>query len=169
MLAWSSTPIVDAQGRQRLLITGTDVTERTQQALELERERDFGHAVTDTTPSFLVVLDEDGRIAPGGVNLACEQALGRAEEKLVGERFVDVFVPPAERDAATAILAECGRRRARRPRGAVAQPRRRRAVGRLVVPPARGRRRGEALPRLRQRPDAAAAGRRGSSSASATS
>jgi PAS domain S-box-containing protein len=39
VLAWSSTPIVDAQGRQRLLIAGSDVTERMRQEEELRASR----------------------------------------------------------------------------------------------------------------------------------
>jgi PAS domain S-box-containing protein len=108
LLAWSSKPIVDAQGRPRLLITGIDVTERKRQELELERERDFGHAVTDTTPSFLVIVDDEGRIAEGGVNTACEDAVGLTEAELVGRRFVNVFTPPEEHAVVIEKLGQAG-------------------------------------------------------------
>jgi PAS domain S-box-containing protein len=39
VLAWSSTPLVDAQGRPRLLVAGTDVTERKRQEREIRASR----------------------------------------------------------------------------------------------------------------------------------
>jgi signal transduction histidine kinase len=53
----------------------------------LERERRFGHSVTDLTPSLLLVVDPDGTIVPGGVNVAMERLSGRSEDELVGSRF----------------------------------------------------------------------------------
>jgi PAS domain S-box-containing protein len=108
VLAWSSAPIVDAQGVRRLLVSGIDVTERTHQERELERERDFSHAVTDTTPSFLVIVDDEGRITEGGVNKACEDVVGRLEAELVGQRFVHAFIPPDERADVIAKLGTAG-------------------------------------------------------------
>jgi signal transduction histidine kinase len=54
---------------------------------ELERERRFGHRVTDATSSLLVLVDGDGRIVEGGVNVAMEELTGRLEEELVGSRL----------------------------------------------------------------------------------
>ena len=136
VLAWSSEPIVDAHGARRLLVSGVDITERKRQERELERERDFSHAVTDTTPSFLVIVDDEGRIAEGGVNKACEEAVGRLEAELVGQRFVHVFIPPEERAEVIATARRCGPGGAGRARGALARPRRHGAVGGVVVPAA---------------------------------
>lgn len=55
--------------------------------LRLERERRFGHSVTDATTSLLLVIDSAGTIVPGGVNVAVERLSGWSEEELVGRRF----------------------------------------------------------------------------------
>ena len=73
---------------------------------ELERERAFGHTVTDAIHCPLVVVDADGVIAPGGVNVAAEHLCGYEEAALVGRHFVDVFVTPDDDAAASAWLSE---------------------------------------------------------------
>jgi PAS domain S-box-containing protein len=96
VLAWSSTPIVDAQGRQRLLIAGSDVTERARHAFELQRERDVLNTIADTAASLMLIVDERGRLTGEGQNASARRALGRADEEVVGLDFVEVVVAPED-------------------------------------------------------------------------
>jgi signal transduction histidine kinase len=52
----------------------------------LDRERRFGHRVTDATTSLLLLVDASGVIVEGGVNLAMEHLSGWLEHELVGRR-----------------------------------------------------------------------------------
>lgn len=104
IVAWSSTPLASQLGSDWYLIHAVDVTERKRQELELRRERDFGHAVTDATPSLLIVVDRALHIAEGGVNRAAEERFGYREQELVGRDFVDTFIPAAEAANARAWL-----------------------------------------------------------------
>jgi PAS domain S-box-containing protein len=74
----------------------------------LERERAFGHAVTDAIHCPLFVVDAAGAISFGGVNVAAEELFGRREEELVGERFAGAIVAPDDRSLAEAWLAADG-------------------------------------------------------------
>ena len=53
---------VVACGPDEFVVIVRDFTERTRQARELERERDFSYAVVRSTPSFLALVDENGII-----------------------------------------------------------------------------------------------------------
>ncbi|HST17575.1 MAG TPA: histidine kinase [Gaiellaceae bacterium] len=53
----------------------------------LDRERRFGHRVTDATTSLLLLVDEAGVIVDGGVNVAMERLSGWLEHELVGRRI----------------------------------------------------------------------------------
>jgi signal transduction histidine kinase len=73
-------------------VSAADELERLRVALAeceglLERERRFGHRVTDLTTSLLLVLDADGTIVPGGA----EAIAGRATIP------VEVSVEPGDR------------------------------------------------------------------------
>ncbi|HEY1316300.1 MAG TPA: PAS domain-containing protein [Gaiella sp.] len=86
---------VVACGPDEFLLIVRDFTERTRQAKELERERDFSYAVVRSTPSFLALVDESGTIL--GVNGALERAAGLPEESWLGLPFWEIFL--AEHDA----------------------------------------------------------------------
>ena len=81
-------------GDDEFLLIVRDFTERTRQAQELERERDFSYAVVRSTPSFLALVDETGTML--GVNRALERAAGLPEESWLGLPFWKVFL--AEED-----------------------------------------------------------------------
>ena len=83
-----------ACGHDEFLLIVRDFTERTRQAQELERERDFSYAVVRSTPSFLALVDETGTML--GVNRALERAAGLPEESWLGLPFWKVFL--AEED-----------------------------------------------------------------------
>ena len=84
-----------ACGADEFLLIVRDFTERTRQAQELERERDFSYAVVRSTPSFLALVDDTGTML--GVNRALERAAGLPEESWLGLPFWKVFL--AEEDA----------------------------------------------------------------------
>jgi PAS domain S-box-containing protein len=86
---------VVACGPDEFLLIVRDFTERTRQAQELERERDFSYAVVRSTPSFLALVDDSGTII--GVNRALERAAGLPEESWLGLPFWEIFL--AEEDA----------------------------------------------------------------------
>jgi PAS domain S-box-containing protein len=85
---------VVACGHDEFLLIVRDFTERTRQAKELERERDFSYAVVRSTPSFLALVDEEGTMI--GVNRALERAAGLPEEAWLGLPFWQIFI--AEED-----------------------------------------------------------------------
>jgi PAS domain S-box-containing protein len=87
-----------ACGPDEFLLIVRDFTERTRQAQELERERDFSYTVVRSTPSFLALVDDTGTII--GVNGALERAAGLPEESWLGLPFWEVFL--AEEDMARA-------------------------------------------------------------------
>jgi len=84
-----------ACGHDEFLVIVRDFTERTRQAQELERERDFSYAVVRSTPSFLALVADTGTML--GVNRALERAAGLPEESWLGLPFWKVFL--AEEDA----------------------------------------------------------------------
>lgn len=81
---------VVACGPDEFLLIVRDFTERTRQAKELERERDFSYAVVRSTPSFLALVDDGGTII--GVNRALERAAGLPEESWLGVPFWEIFL-----------------------------------------------------------------------------
>lgn len=98
VVEWSLTPIADEHGQSRLLITGLDVTERSQHEEELQRERDFLSSVGRATPSLLCVCHADGTVDRRGVNLAFQVATGVDDEMAVGHRFWDLVIAPEHVD-----------------------------------------------------------------------
>jgi PAS domain S-box-containing protein len=91
---------VVACGPDEFVVIVRDFTERTRQARELERERDFSYAVVRSTPSFLALIDEEGTII--GVNRALEQAAGLPEEEWLGRPFWELFLAVEDRPRARA-------------------------------------------------------------------
>jgi PAS domain S-box-containing protein len=72
---------------------------------ELGRERDFLETVANVTPSFLCVVDTDGRIVR--LNRAFEQATGHVDGPAVRGRFFwDVFAAPEDRESVRERVTE---------------------------------------------------------------
>jgi len=82
---------------------------------ELERERRFGHRVTDATTSLLLLVDATGTVASGGVNVAMERLSGHSEDELVGTRFEGVdpegWAASAEETFELPLVTRSGERR----------------------------------------------------------
>jgi PAS domain S-box-containing protein len=95
VVAWSMTPISDGQGRDRLLLTGLDVSERVRHEDQLRRERDFLTIVSEATPSLLCAIHRDGTFDQRGVNAAFTAATGLRDEDVVGRKFWDLVIPEA--------------------------------------------------------------------------
>jgi len=98
VVAWSLTPITDGQGRERLLLTGLDVSERVRHEDELRRERDFLTSVSRATPSLLCAVHADGSIDRRGVNSAFTVATGLDDDAAVGRLFWELVIPPDHAD-----------------------------------------------------------------------
>ena len=72
---------------------------------QLERERDFIRAVVQAIPSFICLVDRDGRIVR--FNRTLELASGRRDDEYVrGAAFWDVLAAPEERDDVARAMKE---------------------------------------------------------------
>ncbi|HEY2937368.1 MAG TPA: PAS domain-containing protein, partial [Gaiellaceae bacterium] len=104
VVAWSLTPLTDAQGRPRLMVTGLDVTHRVAHEDELRRQRDFLRTVGDETPSLIAVVDSEGVVDEAGVNRAFALATGHSDATAIGASVFELVIPPAyRREAVTAF------------------------------------------------------------------
>jgi len=87
---------VTLEGEECLITTFYDLTERRRAEEELKRERDFARGLIESTPAFFVAIDAAGRTLL--MNRALLEALGYREEEVVGEDYLERFVPPPERE-----------------------------------------------------------------------
>ena len=106
VVAWSVTRLADAQGRERLMVTGLDVSERARHEDELQRQRDFLSIVGDASPALLCVVDPRGTICADGVNHAFRVATGLQDATAVGHPFWDVVAEPELAEALRAAFLE---------------------------------------------------------------
>jgi len=67
---------------------------RTEEALQ--RERDFANSLVETAQAIVLVLDMDGRIVR--FNRFARELTGYSEEEVLGQSWLDMFIPPAERN-----------------------------------------------------------------------
>jgi len=68
-----------------------DITAVVEAQNDLNRERDFVSALLKTSLSLIVCLDHEGRITV--FNKACEQLTGYTRKEVMGEIYVDMFLP----------------------------------------------------------------------------
>ncbi len=73
-----------------------DITERKQALRQAREERNFVNALLNTVGALVLVTDRDGRIVR--FNEECEAVTGYSAEAVVGIPFLDLLVPPDERD-----------------------------------------------------------------------
>jgi PAS domain S-box-containing protein len=95
-VSWTCAPIVDWHGRDALLVTGLDVTER--RASESQLERFF-----ELSSDMLATANAEGRFTR--VNPAFERTLGYCSAELLAEPFM-AFVHPDDRESTKAELAK---------------------------------------------------------------
>jgi PAS domain S-box-containing protein len=73
---------------------------------ELERERELLNAIANYAPSFLCIVDHDGRVRQGATNIAFERALGYAPAETGGVLFWERYVHPDEAAGVEAAIHE---------------------------------------------------------------
>jgi PAS domain S-box-containing protein len=86
--------VFDVRGNLRFLVCGQDLTELVSKRRELEEQRDFLTAVGRATPSLLIIVREDGVVAPEGVNYAFRELTGYEDADVIGKPFWDLVAPP---------------------------------------------------------------------------
>jgi PAS domain S-box-containing protein len=87
-----------------LTLTLSDVTERVDAEVALQRERDFTAAVLNTAGALVVVIDPQGRIVR--FNRACEKLTGYTFDEVKGQPFWDLFLVPEEMEPVMAVFQE---------------------------------------------------------------
>ena len=97
---WSAILLPSVDGRPVLLVSGRDVTERKQREVQLQRERDITSTLMQAIPSIVVVVDREGVIVDGGVdvnragvNEAFREALGWPDEEIVRTSVLELIDP----------------------------------------------------------------------------
>ncbi len=99
--AWSAVPVADVTERTEalVLVSGTDVTERKLREAEDRRRRAYIDAITETIPSFILILETDATVREEGVNTAFAGAFGWTPSELGGKGFVGAVVPESDHAA----------------------------------------------------------------------
>ncbi len=100
IVAWTLTRVADIEGRERLLVTGLDVSDRVRHEDELRRERDFLSRMGGATPTFLCIVDSNGTIIDPGVNTAFELATGHGDATALGRTFWSLVIAPEHEESA---------------------------------------------------------------------
>jgi PAS domain S-box-containing protein len=102
---WSLIPLKDADGTVTgLVFTLSDVTERIQAELDLEKERDFTTAILDTAGALVIVLDPQGQIV--SFNRACERLTGYTFDEVEGVPFWHLLLVSEEVEPVKEVFAE---------------------------------------------------------------
>jgi PAS domain S-box-containing protein len=104
-VAWSCTPLPEVDERTLFLVSGSDVSERKQRELEVQRARDFLQTVVTTIPSLLVVVDPDARITENGVNREFSSTFGWSLAEATGRSFLELVHPDDDYTVRMAIAA----------------------------------------------------------------
>ena len=86
--------IVRVAGREYLVATARDITERRKTEEEQARQRDFMKRVIDMIPDFLFVKDREDRYLLA--NRALADACGTTPERMLGKTDVELGADPAE-------------------------------------------------------------------------
>ena len=106
VVAWSLTPLHDARGYERLMVTGLDVSERARHEDELQRQRDFLSILGDQSPGLLCVVDSAGTVSDGGVNRAFTAVSGYDDHTAPGHPFWELAASPEHGEAIRAAFLQ---------------------------------------------------------------
>ncbi|MGZ4380242.1 MAG: PAS domain-containing protein, partial [Gaiellaceae bacterium] len=104
VVAWSLTRVADVEGRERLLLTGIDVSDRARHEEELQRQRDFLTIVGNQSPALLCVVDSAGTVADAGVNRAFTTTTGFDDDTALGHPFWELIAAPEHAEAIRAAF-----------------------------------------------------------------
>jgi PAS domain S-box-containing protein len=106
IVAWTcrAMPKVTHENR-KLLISGSDVTERVRHEERIQRERDYFGALVDATPSFICVVDEQGHLGTHSLNESMSELTGYTDEEVARRSFAEVFSAPEDAAAVEATIA----------------------------------------------------------------
>jgi PAS domain S-box-containing protein len=99
IMAWTTTPFVDVDGRELVLICGVDVTERELREADLRSSEERLRAAIDASPVAIVEYALDDTITRW--NPAAERIFGWAKEQVIGGKAKH---QPPEREAELAEL-----------------------------------------------------------------
>ena len=106
IVAWTCRPMPTVTGEEpKLLVSGTDVTERVRHEERIQLERDYFGALFDATPSFICVVDEKGMLGTHSLNQSLSDRSGYADEDVAGRSFAEVFSAPEDVAAVSAAIA----------------------------------------------------------------
>jgi PAS domain S-box-containing protein len=105
LIAWTCTRMPALEDTPRLLISGTDVTERVSHEERIQSERDFFGALFDATPSFICVVDHDGVMTGHSLNASMILLTGYDDEDVAGKPFAEVFSAPEDAARVQAVIA----------------------------------------------------------------
>jgi PAS domain S-box-containing protein len=106
IVAWTCRPMPRITGEEpNLLVSGSDVTERVRHEERIQRERDYFGALFDATPSFICVVDHDGRMGSHSLNQSLIKLSGYEDEDVAGRSFADVFSAPEDAGMVQATIA----------------------------------------------------------------
>jgi PAS domain S-box-containing protein len=106
IVAWTCRPMPRITGEDpKLLVSGTDVTERVRHEERIQRERDYFGALFDATPSFICVVDHEGKLGSHSLNQSLSALTGYEGEDVAWRSFAEVFSAPEDVPTVRAAIA----------------------------------------------------------------
>jgi PAS domain S-box-containing protein len=106
IVAWTCRPMPTVTGEDpKLLVSGSDVTERVRHEERIQGERDYFGALFDATPSFICVVDHEGAMTSHSLNRSMIELTGYSDEDVAGRRFAEMFALPEEAGLVDATIA----------------------------------------------------------------
>ena len=82
----------------------TDITGRRQAAEALRKERDFSTSLVQASPTFFVAISPEGRTLM--MNEAMLTALEYTEDEVLGTKYLETFIPEADRELVAKVFDE---------------------------------------------------------------
>ena len=106
IVAWTCRPMPTVTGEDpKLLVSGTDVTERVRHEERIQRERDYFGALFDATPSFVCTVDASGLMSSHAMNRSLASLSGYRDEEVAGQLFSELFSAPEDAAAVDRVIA----------------------------------------------------------------